>query len=188
MSWQAIWSTMSWIDPFVDLAPVTLFVSAQIGLITLGGSLLVGTWLAWRYGFSVLEASLAILLAYLVGSKLVNEVDPLPAVAVLAVLVARSPWVNGRLLLLLLWSVPLLFAAVNVPAWGFLLAPAQLAGVLSLEDAQAFHGGYALTYQYLAPVLALVGVAFQMLCAWGIWCLVRRPAAMKFEVVQSHAT
>jgi hypothetical protein len=100
-------------------------------------------------------------------------VYPLPAVALAAALLGVS-WSAGRArLLLFLWSTPLLFALVNVPAWGFLLAPAQVLGLGDVESARIFERGYILTYQYLAPVLAVAGTMFQVGCALGAWSLVR---------------
>ena len=41
MSWQAVWSAFTWIDTFADLSAVRLFLSAQIGTLTLTGCLLI---------------------------------------------------------------------------------------------------------------------------------------------------
>ncbi|MBI2756915.1 MAG: hypothetical protein HYX52_09430 [Chloroflexi bacterium] len=180
MAWQAIWGALAWIDPFADLAPVYLYLSAQIGTLTLTGMLVLTAWVAWWRRLDLLDTSLALLLAYLAGSKLVNEAYALPAVALAAIAVARRPSPDKAVLLLGLWVLPLAFTAVSVPAWGFLLAPAVTLGWVDIVDARAFHAGYVLTYQYLAPLLALAGVLFQGFCVWGIWRIARRrPAPMR---------
>jgi hypothetical protein len=117
--------------------------------------------------------SLVMLLAYLAGSKLVNEVYALPAVALAAVVLGTSQSTSMERLLVFLWLTPLLFALVNVPAWGFVVAPAELLGLADSRAVRLFDAGYVLTYQSLAPVLAVVGAAFQVGCLVGAWSLVR---------------
>jgi hypothetical protein len=183
MSWQAVWGAIVWIDPFADLSPVYGYLSAQIGFLTLSGCLLLATWGAWLRRLDLLRMSLVVLLAYLAGSKLVNEAYPLPAVALCLVVLCARPTVGGARLLAVLWITPLLFALVNVPAWGFGLAPAEALGWTTIETARAFYAGYLLTYQHLAPVLAVVGTLFQIGCLVGVWSLLR-PFGMR-EVRQA---
>jgi hypothetical protein len=175
MSWQGIWGTLAMNDPFLDLAPVFLYLSAALGALTLSGALLLATAWVWHRRLELLPAALVLALAYLAGSKLVNEVYALPAVALASAVWARGGpgWIralrNG-----LAW-VPVAFAAVNVPAWGFLVSAGLVLGWLQLEQAREFHTAYVLTYRELAPVLTLVGLAFQMSCAWAAWRLGREP-------------
>jgi hypothetical protein len=164
MGWQSVWTAIGWLDPLRDLGPVQLFASPQIGVLTLGAALLITTWLAWLRGLDLIEMSLAIMLAYLAGSKLVNEVYVLPALALAWLVFASRPSAATRAVTRLLWLSPLLFAAVNVPIWGFFIAPAQALGLMSLNDAQQYFQGYSLTYQLLAPILAAWGLLFQVLC------------------------
>ena len=238
MSWQAVWSAFTWIDTFADLSAVRLFLSAQIGTLTLTGCLLIAFWLAWLRGLDLLRTSLVVLLAYLAGSKLVNEAYPLAALALALAVIAtrcgpsaskfpangdgslasvrasstngagsiRSAWASsasgdGSLpsvpsssatgdgsstspaqptsalgespLVRFLWVTPLVFAALNVPAWGFGLAPAESLGLIDLETARLYHAGYILTYQYLSILLAIIGTGFQIGCALAAWQLLR---------------
>ena len=238
MSWQAVWSAFTWIDTFADLSAVRLFLSAQIGTLTLTGCLLIAFWLAWLRGLDLLRTSLVVLLAYLAGSKLVNEAYPLAALALALAVIAtrcgasaskfpangdrslasmrasstngagsiRSAWASsasgdGSLpsvpsssatgdgsstspaqptsalgesrLVRFLWVTPLVFAALNVPAWGFALAPAESLGLIDLETARLYHAGYILTYQYLSILLAIIGTGFQIGCALAAWQLLR---------------
>jgi hypothetical protein len=160
-------------DPFANLGVVYGYLSAAIGVLTLGTALVLSTWLAWIRGLDLARMCLVVVLAYLAGSKLVNEAYALPAVALAALVLGTASSVSGARLLLFLWLAPLLFAMVNVPAWGFLLAPAEIMGVTDLPTARLFERGYILTYQYLAPVLALAGAAFQVGCVVGIWSLLK---------------
>lgn len=238
MSWQSVWGALSWIDPFADLAAVRLYLSAQIGSLTLVSCVLLATWLAWLRGLDLWRMALVVLLAYLAGSKLVNEAYPLPALALAVAVIGASsstssprpssalgngsmssprqsaPDGNGGLtslrpcsaddharfaclwpssaagndsaslprpvsavgesrLVRFLWLVPLVFAALNVPAWGFALAPAESFGLIDLETARLYHAGYVLTYQYLSIVLVIIGTSFQIGCVLAAWHLLR---------------
>jgi hypothetical protein len=173
MSWQGVWGAMIWIDPFADLTPVSLYLSAQIGTLTLGSCVLLLTWCAWLRRLDLVRMSLVVLLGYLAGSKLVNEAYPLPAVALCLIAFSAWPTVGLARLLALLWITPLLFALVNVPAWGFGLPAAEALGWANIDTARVFFAGYLLTYQYLAPVLALIGGLFQIGCLVGAWSLLR---------------
>lgn len=175
MSWQSLWSALQWLEPLRDFTPMLLYGSAQIGYLTLSGALLVGLWLTWLWRLDLVEMCLGLMLAYLVGTKLVNEVYALPALALALVVCARRPSANGTLLIRVLWCLPLLFALVNVPAWGFFLAPAAALGLVNLEQARVFHDGYVLTYRLLSPCLTLIGALFQGACAWGVWILRGKP-------------
>jgi len=169
MSWQGVWGAVAWNLPFADLSPITLYLSAQIGTLTLGSSLLAATLVAWQRELDLVETSLVMMLGYLAGSKLVNEVYPLPAVVLAAIVVSRRPSTEMGLLVLALWATPLLFSTINVPVWGFLVAPMRAAGFVSVDAIREFHAGYVQTYRSLSIALALVGAAFQALCLWAIW-------------------
>ncbi|MBV9134183.1 MAG: hypothetical protein JO318_15880 [Chloroflexi bacterium] len=212
MSWQSIWGAIAWIDPFADLASVHLYLSAQVGALTLSGCVLLAYWLITLRHLDLVQSSLVVILAYLAGSKLVNEAYPLPALA-LAVVVAvgvprgdaarsalgvspensshasivdRVARANGdffrpfrqSMLVRFLWLTPLAFAALNVPLWGFGVAPAEALGWIDLEAARLYHAAYLLTYQYLSLVLTLMGTGFQIGCVVAAWRLLR-PRALR---------
>ena len=177
MSWQGIWSALTWIAPLKDTAAIRLYASSQIGLLTLTGALLIACLLAWWRQLDLLETALVLMLAYLVGSKLVNEVYALPALA-LAAVVAHHHGLRSWPLVTLLWMIPLLFAMVNVPIWGFVLSAGQALGLVTLPQARQFHDGYLLTYGALAPVLTAAGAAFQLICVGGVVAVLRlKPGA-----------
>jgi hypothetical protein len=183
MSWQNVWGTVAWRYPHFDLAPILLYGSPQLGMLTLSGALLVAMWLVWWRQLDVVSGSLVLLLAYLTGSKLVNEVYSLPALAAAAVIAWRRPTVGQTELRRWLWVVPLAFAAVNVPAWGFLVAPGISAGLFTPEDVRTFYAGYVGTYDALSPVLSLSGILFQVLCIWGVWLLCRSGPVVRPDYV-----
>jgi hypothetical protein len=167
MSWQGIWAAMPWIDPLRDVTAIRLSMSGQIGMLTLSGAMIVALLVIWWRRLGLLESALVLLLAYLVGSKLVNEVYALPAMAVAALIACRRGMQRWALVSCL-WVIPLLFAVVNVPIWGFAVAPAEALGWLTAEQVRYFHDGYLVTYQQLAPALVAAGAAFQLMCMWGI--------------------
>jgi len=189
MSWQAVWSAVYWLDPLRDLEPIRLSLSPQLGALTLGTALLVTLWLAWLRGLDLLEMSLAIMLAYIAGSKLVNEVYALPAMALAMIVFQRRRQFGGQAISTLLWLLPLCFAAVNVPLWGFVLTPAEALGWISLAAAQQFHDGYVYTYQALAPALTVFGALFQLTCAAAIGVLLfgKRGAPLEVRPAASAA-
>lgn len=173
VSWQSVWGAISWIDPFLDLTAVHLFLSPQIGALTLSGCVLIAAWLAWLRGLDLLRTSLVVLLAYLAGSKLVNEAYPLPALALSVAVLGAGGSVGSVRVVRFLWAVPLVFALVNVPVWGFGLAPAEAFGWIDLPTVRLYHAGYVLTYQQLSVVLAIIGAGFQIGCLVAAWSLLR---------------
>ncbi|HUZ78822.1 MAG TPA: hypothetical protein VMV93_14675 [Chloroflexota bacterium] len=190
MSWQSIWNALGWWQPLADFRTVHLSLSAGIGDLTLSGALLVTLWLTWLRQLDLWDMSLALMLAYLAGSKLVNEVYPLPALALAAICLARGASPARQRLVLALWVTPLVFALINVPFWGFVVSPAEALGLVSANGAWTYYQGYAQTYQYLSPALAGIGVTFQGACVYGIVHLVRgrrTEAGTRLGPVLAHA-
>jgi len=181
VSWQSVWGAIGWVDPFMDLTVVHLFLSPQIGALTLSGCVLIATWLAWLRGLDLLRTSLVVLLAYLAGSKLVNEAYPLPALALAAAVVGSGGSVGSARLVRFLWVVPLVFALLNVPVWGFALAPAEVLGWIDMPSARLYQAGYLVTYQYVAVALAILGTGFQIGCIVAVWSLVRPIGRVEVE-------
>jgi hypothetical protein len=177
MSWQGVWSAIPWLDQLRDTTDIRFSLSPQIGTLTLSGAIIIAVFLLWWRQLGLLESTLVLLLAYLIGSKLVNEVYALPALAVAALIACRRG-MKSWALVAFLWVIPLLFAMVNVPIWGFAVSPAEALGWLTAQQVRDFHDGYLVTYQQLAPALAVAGATFQLMCMWGVAQTLRlKPAA-----------
>ncbi len=173
MSWQNVLSAFAWNDPVRNLGLERSFLFPAWSALLFPLALLVACLASWLRRLDLFEGTLVLALTFLAASKLVNEVYPLTALALAVIVVFRRPSPSLRWLVHLLWVMPLVFAMVNVPIWGFLLPPAEALGLVSLDDLRQFRVGYVLTYQHLSAAFVVVGVVFQAVCAWGVWLVLR---------------
>lgn len=179
LSWQTLWRALAGSAP-VHLDQVSF--SAQLGAVTLVAALGTAACLIWVRRLNLVEACPVVVLAFLAGSKLVNEVYALPAF-VLASILATSGDRNAILLAAGLWIVPFFFALSDVPAWAFFIAPAQALGLISPDTAWAYRFAYGVIFSQLPFLLGILGAGFQVFCLWGIWQIAFRARS----TVQSEA-
>lgn len=99
----------------LDIRFLAIAVSPLVGLITQTAALaLVYAYLA-RRRYPLVPALIITLLAYFLGSKVVNEPYPYVLVPLLALEIADRPGEAKEIALKLLYALPLAFAFVNVP-------------------------------------------------------------------------
>jgi hypothetical protein len=118
---------------------------------------------------------LVLVLAFLVGSKVVNEPYALAPVALCTVVLAQRPSRALRECRALLWIVPFAYAMVNTPVWAFFfsllqnVAPGTSAGIAAWAD--AFR--YFRSYPEASVAYASLGIAFCLIAALSMWFVAR---------------
>jgi glycosyltransferase involved in cell wall biosynthesis len=170
MNWQMFWRLGLFFPPGARLDPMSLAIGA-FGTPTLIIALLLAYW----YGFTsesmrLNRMILVTLLAFMIGSKLVNEQYAL-VIFPFAFLEARQVGGAWRWLYRLLWIVPLAFAIVRVPLDRFLwLLYHTVLG--SRADSIAVTGKTGLEFPFFPwyngyqqeAFILILGVAFTVLC------------------------
>jgi len=168
LTWQGAWLGATWWLPDFDWQPILISVSPSVGTAALGLTLLLALTIGWVRALNVRTYTLILLLAYLIGAKLVNEVYALPVVC-LALLESTHRGGASRLVAArLLWLIPLLYAAVNVPVWGFFIPVADALGLVTPDEVKALHEIRMLIIGQTWILLAVLGLAFTMLCVASI--------------------
>lgn len=119
MCWQEILFFLASNVQTVDWEPMYLVISGQIGTILLPIGLVWTAVYLYRKELTLPQLCIGMMLGYLAFTKLVNEVYLLPVVALATVLVERFPDVTMRDFRAVFWTVPLLWAIVNVPFQAF---------------------------------------------------------------------
>ena len=179
MNWQMFWRLGLFFPPGARLNPMSLAIGA-FGTPTLIVALLLAYW----YGFTsesmrLNRMILVTLLAFMIGSKLVNEQYAL-VIFPFAFLEARQVGGAWRWFYRLLWIVPLAFAIVRVPLDRFLwLLYHTLLG--SRADSIAVTGKTGLEFPFFPwyngyqqeAFILILGVAFTVLCIVAILWPVR---------------
>lgn len=123
---QQFWRTWAAELPNTDWQPRwQLYASTLTGNLLLPLALLVACALiAWR-PLDIRSSTLIMVLAFLVGSKLVNEPYALTPVALMTALFAVRPNVALLGCRTLLWTVALAYAAIQVPIWSMFFSFAR---------------------------------------------------------------
>jgi glycosyltransferase involved in cell wall biosynthesis len=180
MNWEMFWRLGLFFPPNTHLDPMSLAIGA-FGTPTLLIVLLIAYW----YMFTAREMRfnrmiLVTLLAFFIGSKLVNEQYALIALP-FAFLEARQVGGAWRWLARLLWIVPLAFAVVRVPLDRFLwLFYHTFMG--SRADSIAVTGKTGLEWPFLPwyngyqqqAFILILGIGFTVLCIVAFVWPVRR--------------
>ncbi|MHB8618599.1 MAG: hypothetical protein ACYDAG_03360 [Chloroflexota bacterium] len=127
LSFAQIWLLRArFLPPTRDWAPAwQLYASADVGALLLPLVLLLTLWLIARFPMPLPFAMLALFLALLAGSKLVNEAYAFALMALMTAAIAQRPSPLLVALRRLFWVIPLCYTAVNTPAWGFTLSAIQ---------------------------------------------------------------
>ena len=118
MNWEMYWRLWSFFPRGTDLDPTSLAIGA-FGTPMLVIALLLAYWYVFMSDMRLNRMIIVTLLAFFVGSKLVNEQYAL-VVLPFAFLEARQVGGAWRWLYRLLWIVPLAFAIMRVPIDRFL--------------------------------------------------------------------
>jgi hypothetical protein len=163
-----------------------LYASSQLGALVLPLALLTaGVLMTWRT-IQLSTGFLVLVLAFLVGSKLVNEPYVLAPVALATVELARRASNGLRACRELLWVVAFSYAVLNTPLWAFVMSATQqvlpdLAGEIGLlAGAYRFFRG---TPEAAIPY-ALLGTSFTVLAALTMWVVCRAAWRAGPEVVR----
>ena len=162
MSWNSLWFFLATWFPQTPAFSRMYLLSGEVQNWLLPVGLLLAYLELWRRPRSVEQGVLIALLAYLVSTKVVNEVHPLVIVPFLLLVLAQQETSGGHTLYQLLWSIPLAWAFVFVPLSSFLLPfigdinPSLASGLVRVTKLYP--------YYELAPLLVLTGAAYSLLC------------------------
>ncbi|MEO7003247.1 MAG: glycosyltransferase [Ktedonobacterales bacterium] len=169
MNWENIW-TLWRLFPTVNLPPIQLAIGA-FGTPMLVITLLLAYWYVYvNEQMSLNRMLLVTFLAFMVGSKLVNEQYALTLLPFLYIEMRRlgGAW---RWFYRLLWAVPLAFAAMRVPLDHFLLLFyhslfKQHADIINVTGVTGFESSFVpWNNMRIQPwSVALLCVAFWALC------------------------
>ncbi len=173
LTWQGAWLGATWWLPHFDWQPILLAVSPAVGTFALGLTLLIALTIGWVRALELRTYTLILLLAYLVGAKLVNEVYALPVVCLALLVSKQREDASSVLVVRLLWLIPLLYAAINVPVWGFFIPLVDSIGLIAPADAKTFHEVRMLIIGQTWILLSTIGIAFSMLCVASIAIFLR---------------
>ena len=151
-----------------------LYASTILGALLLPLALLVGCWIIVHSPGGIAANCLMLVLAFLAGSKLVNEPYVLAALALLTVEVDhyRSDLLVGCRSIM--WILALAYASVNTPLWAFFFSMAQQLSAPAGQAIRTWVDSYRLFLgePQAAYPFALLGVAFWLLIlltAWAVW-------------------
>jgi hypothetical protein len=176
LSLAQVWITWAQQLPNVDWQPRwQLYASIEFGGLQLPLALLAAAYLLTRARVSIAGAFLVLVLAFLVGSKVVNEPYALAPVALCTVVLAQRPSRALRECRTLLWIVPFAYAIVNTPLWAFFfsllqnVAPGTTASIPAWADAFRFFRGYP----EASVAYAALGMAFCLIAALSMWFVAR---------------
>jgi hypothetical protein len=172
LSVQELWRTWSLQLPNVDWQPRwQLYASAIAGNLALPLALLAGVWLILRRPMPFRSATLVLVLAFLAGSKLVNEPYVIAPVALLTVELARNPSRRLRDCRLLVWVLAFGYALINMPVWSLAFSTIQQLQPAARSSIEALASTYrTLTgYPEFAWPFALLAAAFTGVCIYTAW-------------------
>ena len=169
---QQAWGTWAEQLPFTDWQPRwQLYASGLLGSWLLPLALLAATWLLLRRPLPLRAGFLIMVLAFLAGSKLVNEHYALAPMALLTIQLAHQPSAGLRGCRTLLWVTAFCYAAINTPLWGFAFSLVQQLAPPSATAISHWADAYRLFLSYPEsawPYLAL-GCAFTGVVTATIW-------------------
>jgi hypothetical protein len=185
LTFQQSWFAWAQQSAGIDWQPGwQLYASRELGAMVLPLALLsAGVVLTWR-SVQLSTGFLVLVLAFLVGSKLVNEPYVVAPLALATVELARRPSTRLRACRELLWVVAFAYAMLNTPVLAFGMSAVQhvlpdLAGEINLwADAYRFFRG---TPEAALPY-ALLGTTFTLLAALTMWVVCRTAWHTRHEV------
>lgn len=183
MNWEMYWRLWTFFPRGTDLDPMSLAIGA-FGTPMLVIVLLLAYWYVFTSDMRLNRMILVTLLAFFVGSKLVNEQYALVALP-FAFLEARQVGGAWRWLYRLLWIVPLAFAVMRVPIDRFLwlyyhMVFGQRADVIAVTGVTGFESPFIPWQNTMVDqwLILLLGCAFFVLCVVAILWPVRAPRRM----------
>lgn len=163
MNWQAVWHAWALSNP--DTRGMFLFTSGYIGTLTLPlGILWASVYLA-RKQLSLVDLCLVLSATYLATTKLVNEVYLLPLLPLLSVSHARRPTELKSAAYWLGSLIPICWAAINVPAQGFLVSVSMNQGMITGDVAKSLFAAHREAVGQTLTVAIAVG-GFLATCAF----------------------
>jgi hypothetical protein len=180
---EQIWATWAQQFAMLDWQPGwQLYASVQTGALLLPLALLGACVVMLRARLPIETAFLVLVLAFLAGAKVVNEAYVLVAVALATVELARRPSPGMANCRTLLWLVAFVYAALNTPAWAFLLSAIQQVQPTSGPAIQDWLDGYRQFRALPGSSLpyAVLGVVFEAVLAIGIWVAARPGRVLSF--------
>jgi hypothetical protein len=180
MTWEMYWRLWAFFPKGTNLDPMSLAIGA-FGMPTLAIVLLLAYWYVFRSDMRLNRMIIVTLLAFLVGSKLVNEQYAL-VIFPFAFLEARQVGGAWRWFFRLLWIVPLLFAIMRVPIDRFLwlfyhMVLGKRADAIAVTGATGFQMSFIPWQNLMLDQVAILvlGVAFFVLCLVALFWPVRPP-------------
>ncbi|MDE3076841.1 MAG: hypothetical protein KGJ86_15605, partial [Chloroflexota bacterium] len=186
LTFQQLWRAWAQQLPYQDWQPRwQLYASSLLGNLLLPLVLLAAIWLLARKPLPLRAAFVVLVLAFLAGSKLVNEAYALAPVALLTVELARRPSAALRGCRTLLWSLAFAYAAINTPLPAFFFSVVQQVQPAAAGSIQHWTDAYRvfLSYPESAWPYALYGLAFSLTATWTIWQIHRSSSAFKVPAV-----
>ncbi len=178
LTFQQLWRAWAQQLPAVDWQPRwQIYASDIAGNLILPMALILATLVILQVP-QLSASALIMVLAFLAGSKLVNEAYVVAPLALCTVELARRPSAVLRDCRTLLWVLAFAYAAINTPIWGFFFSfaqqinPAWAGPILHRTDAyRVFLSDPLAVWPY-----ALMGVGFSLtavlmiaLAARGAW-------------------
>ena len=180
MNWQMFWRLWTFFPRGTNLDPMSLAIGA-FGTPMLVIALLLAYWYVYISDMRLNRMIIVTLLAFFVGSKLVNEQYAL-VVLPFAFLEARQVGGAWRWLYRLLWVVPLAFAIMRVPVDRFLwlyyhMVFGHRADVIAATGVTGFESPFIPWQNTVLDqwLILLLGCSFFVLCLVAIFWPVRAP-------------
>lgn len=162
------------------VTPAPLYATPLLGQLSLAVALLAAAWAISRRASSLRTGVLVMFLAFLVGSKLVNEPYVLIALASLTVVLAAHPSEKLRTCRTFLWGLGFAYAVLNMPPWAFFLSVLQQviggSAAVATRWADAYRVFHA-SWEALAPLAALA-LAFGLTAALASVLALRQDAGL----------
>jgi len=153
--------------PHLDLAYHV--ISPLVGTVTLPAALLVAYVTIWRRALPLSTAAALVLIAFLLGSKTVNEPYVYLLLPILLWEAAERPTPAKTVLFRAVYALPLAFAIVGVPVLMFALP--LYVHLTTLDPVVGYTLSPVLPRQPHALALAVIALAFVGTLLWG-WCTV----------------
>lgn len=183
MNWQMFWRLWTFFPRGTELDPMSLAIGA-FGTPMLVIALLLAYWYAFTSDMRLNRMIIVTLLAFFIGSKLVNEQYAL-VVLPFAFLEARQVGGAWRWLYRLLWIVPLAFAVMRVPIDRFLwlfyhMVFGNRADAIAVTGVTGFESPFIPWQNTMMDqwLILILGCAFFVLCVVAILWPVRAPRHM----------
>lgn len=165
MTWQFLLHTASvWFREY-EWSWVYLSFSAWLGALTSVLGLIATYSLLVLRPRSLPVTFLMTLLGFFASSKLVNEPYALSLLPLAAVVVHQTAGQVAKRLYSLSWSIPVSFAALNVPLPAFFLSAALSLGLVKSDAIESTYSWYiARVFPFVALALLILAIAFAVVC------------------------